>query len=76
MKESVLDETTLYKFRHLLETNGLNKCFFEAINRVMVQSDHIMNATIIDAPSSMKIRRKHAIRRCTRPEKATYGALA
>ena len=82
MKESVPDETTLYKFRHLLETNDLNKCFFEAINRVMVQSDHIMkggtivDATIIDAPSSMKIRRKHAIRRCTRPEKATYGALA
>ena len=60
MKESVPDETTLYKFRHLLETNGLNKCFFEAINRVMVQSDHIMNGgtivdtTIIDVPSSTK----------------------
>ena len=60
MKESVPDETTLYKFRHLLETNDLNKCFFEAINRVMVQSDHIMNGgtivdtTIIDVPSSTK----------------------
>ena len=60
MKESVSDETTLCKFRHLLEVNGLNKLFFEAINRVMVQSGHMMkdrtivDATIIDAPSSAK----------------------
>ena len=42
------------------EVNGLNKLFFEAINRVMVQSGHMMkggtiaDATIIDAPSSTK----------------------
>ena len=60
LKESVPDETTLCKFRHLLEVNGLNKLFFEAINRVMVQSGHMMkdrtivDATIIDAPSSAK----------------------
>lgn len=60
MKESVPDETTLCKFRHLLEVNGLNKLFFEAINRVMVQSGHMMkdrtivDTTIIDAPSSAK----------------------
>ena len=36
MTESVPDETTLCKFRHLLEANGLNKLFFDAINRVMV----------------------------------------
>ena len=60
LKESVQDETTLCKFRHLLEVNGLNKLFFEAINRVMVQSGHMMkggtivDATIIDAPSSTK----------------------
>ena len=82
MKESVPDETTLCKFRHLLEVNGLNKLFFEAINRAMVQSGHMMkggtivDATIIDVPSSAKNARKHAIRRCTRPEKATCGALA
>ena len=60
LKESVPDETTLCKFRHLLEVNGLNKLSFEAINRVMVQSGHMMkdrtivDATIIDAPSSAK----------------------
>ena len=31
MTETVPDETTLCKFRHLLETNGLNKLFFDAI---------------------------------------------
>ncbi len=60
LKEQVPDETTLCKFRHLLEQHGLNKVFFEAINRVMVATGHIMkggtivDATIIDAPSSTK----------------------
>ena len=42
MTESVPDETTLCKFRHLLEANGLNKLFFDAINRVMVATGHMM----------------------------------
>ena len=60
MTESVPDETTLCKFRHLLEEHGLNKLFFDAINRVMVETGHmlkggtIVDATIIDAPSSTK----------------------
>ena len=60
MTEAVPDETTLCKFRHLLEENGLNKLFFDAINRVMVQAGHMMkggtivDATIINAPSSTK----------------------
>ena len=53
-------ETTLCKFRHLLETNDLNKLFFDAINRVMTQTGHMMkggtivDAAIISAPSSTK----------------------
>lgn len=60
MTEAVPDETTLCKFRHLLEANDLNKLFFDAINRVMVQTGHMMkggtivDATIISAPSSTK----------------------
>ena len=42
MTEAVPDETTLCKFRHLLEENELNKLFFDAINRVMVQTGHMM----------------------------------
>lgn len=60
LKDSVPDETTLCNFRHLLEEHGLNKLFFDAINRVMVATGHIMrggtivDAAIIDAPSSTK----------------------
>ncbi len=60
MTEAVPDETMLCKFRHLLEGNGLNKLFFDSINRVMVQTGHMMkggtivDATIINAPSSTK----------------------
>ena len=60
MTEAVPDETTLCKFRHLLEANGLNKLFFDAINHGMVQTGHMMkggtivDATIINAPSSTK----------------------
>lgn len=64
MTGDVPDETTLCKFRHLLEENGLNKLFFDAINRVMVKSGHMMrggtivDATIINAPSSTKNARR------------------
>ena len=60
MTEAVPDETTLCKFRHLLEKNERNKLFFGAINRVMVQTGHMMkggtivDATIVNAPSSTK----------------------
>ena len=58
--DSVPDETTLCNFRHLLEEHELNRQFFEAISQVMTESGHIMkggtivDATIIDAPSSTK----------------------
>lgn len=60
MNETVPDETTLCKFRHLLEEKSLNKLFFDAINRVMEATGHMMkgrtivDATIINAPSSTK----------------------
>ena len=59
-EQDVPDATTLLKFRHLLERHQLNKAFFDAINRVMVESGHMMkggtivDATIIQAPSSTK----------------------
>lgn len=59
-EEQVPDATTLLKFRHLLERNHLGEAFFAAIKRVMDESGHIMHggtivdATIIEAPSSTK----------------------
>jgi IS5 family transposase len=60
MTENVPDETTLCKFRHLLKENGLNELFFDAINRVMTATGHMMkcsaivDATIINASSFTK----------------------
>ena len=59
-EEDAPDATTLLKFRHLLVRNGITKLFFDAINRVMAATGHIMkggtivDATIINAPSSTK----------------------
>jgi IS5 family transposase len=59
-EEDAPDATTLLKFRHLLEEHDLNKAFFDAINRVMVETGHMMkggtivDATILNAPSSTK----------------------
>lgn len=63
-EEQAPDATTLLKFRHLLEENNIGEEFFKAINRVMEATGHIMHggtivdATIINAPSSTKNKEK------------------
>ncbi len=58
--EQVPDATTLLKFRHLLEENHLGEQMFKAINYVleqggaMMKGGTIVDATIINAPSSTK----------------------
>jgi IS5 family transposase len=60
LEEDAPDSTTLLKFRRLLEQHGISKLFFEAINRVMVESGHmlkggtVVDATIINASPSTK----------------------
>ena len=59
-RESVPDATTLLGFRHLLEAKGLQKELFETINALLRERGLMMNqgtlvdASIIDAPSSTK----------------------
>ena len=59
-EEHVPDATTLLKFRHLLEENHLGEQMFKAINYVleqggaMMKGGTIVDATIINAPSSTK----------------------
>jgi len=59
-EEPVPDETTVCKFRHLLEQNDLTKKLFYAVNHYLalkgmkVNSGTIVDATIISAPSSTK----------------------
>ena len=58
--EQVPDATTLLRFRHLLEKNHLGEQMFKAINYVleqggaMMKGGTIVDATIINAPSSTK----------------------
>ena len=59
-EEQAPDATTLLKFRHMIEANGIGKILFDAINRVLTQCGRMMkggtivDATIINAPSSTK----------------------
>jgi len=56
----VPDETTILRFRHLLEAHRLTAALFEAVNglltekRLLLKSGTIVDATIIAAPSSTK----------------------
>jgi len=58
--EQVPDATTLLKFRHIIEENGIGKMLFDAQNRFFNEHGYIMrggsivDATIIAAPSSTK----------------------
>ena len=59
-REPVPDETTVCKFRHLLEKHDLGKRMFEEIGRHLqacgfqVAKGTIVDATILSAPSSTK----------------------
>jgi IS5 family transposase len=56
----VPDETTVYRFRHLLETHDLGRRLFDKVQRrlaakgLKVATGTILDATIINAPSSTK----------------------
>ena len=63
-REAAPDETTVCKFRHLLEAHNLGKQLFALIagyldeNGMKVSRGTIVDATIIDAPASTKNRKK------------------
>ncbi len=59
-EEVVPDESTILRFRHLLEQHGLTQAIFDAVQdlleerRLLLRSGTIVDATIIAAPSSTK----------------------
>jgi IS5 family transposase len=59
-EEAVPDETTICKFRHLLEKHKLGKSLLTAVNQylhengIKIRRGTIVDATIISAPSSTK----------------------
>src|SRR6202045_3302829 len=74
------DETTVCRFRHLLEKHDLGGLMLEAVNvhlearGIRIATGTIVDATIIHAPSSTKTSPASATRRCIRPGRATSGA--
>ena len=58
--DRIPDETTILNFRHLLERHDLTEAFFSEVNAhlaekgVRLRSGTLVDATIIDAPSSTK----------------------
>ena len=77
--EPVPDESTLMRFRHLLEHNGLGEKIFEEVGRVLlsrglkVSKGTIVDATIIAAPVPRRTPRAAATRRCIRRSRASSG---
>jgi IS5 family transposase len=59
-REPVPDETTECRFRHLLEEHNLGRRLFDEVQRhlaakgLKVATGRIVDATIINAPSSIK----------------------
>jgi IS5 family transposase len=59
-EDKIPDESTILRFRHLLEKHGLTEAIFEAVKdllaekRLMLRAGTIVDATIIAAPSSTK----------------------
>lgn len=77
--DAIPDESTILRFRHLLEKHGLAEAMFEEIKDLLEQkgllmkSGTIVDATIIAAPSSTKNSTRSATRRCGRPRRAMPG---
>jgi IS5 family transposase len=63
-EEPVPDETTVCRFRHLLERHGLGEKLFQQVHRhlerqgIRISTGTIVDATIISAPSSTKNQQK------------------
>ena len=82
-EDALPDETTILRFRHLLEQHRLTEKIFAAINRLLdehgllLKAGTIVDATIISAPSSTKnaTQRRDPEMRQTRKGNAWYFGM-
>ena len=81
-REPVPDETTVCRFRHLLEEHDLGRQLFDEVQRhladkgLKVATGTIVDATIISAPSSTKNAAKARDHEIIRPRRAISGISA
>ena len=74
-REPVPYETTVCKFRHLLEEHGLGRAMFDAVTQHLRPSARAPSWTpsLSRRPRRRRTRRVRAIRRCIRRRKASSG---
>jgi IS5 family transposase len=81
-REPVPDETTMCRFRHLLEGHDLGRRLFEKVqqhlaeNGLKIATGTIVDATCISAPASTKNAAKARDPRCARPKRVASGTSA
>ncbi len=69
-------------FRHLLERKGLARKLFKEVNQwlteagVLLKEGTLVDATIIEAPTSTKNKTGERDPRCIKPRKGMNGTLA
>ena len=80
--DRIPDETTILNFRHLMERHGLTEAIFADVNAhladkgITLRSGTLVDATIIDAPSSTKNQARARDPEMSSTKKATIGILA
>ncbi len=76
------DESTILRFRHLLEEHKLAEQMFQHINELLaargllLKAGTAVDATLIARPAPPRTRTRRAIPRCTPARRATTGTLA
>ena len=81
-REPAPDETTMCRFRHLLEAHELGRRLFEEVHRhlessgIKVAKGTIVDATIITRRPRPRTPTRRAIRTCIRPRRAISGTSA
>ena len=82
LDKAIPDRTTIMNFRHLLEQHELARKIFSTVNHwlaecgVLMTQGTLVDATIIQAPSSTKTNTTAVMKTCTRPRKVTSGTSA
>jgi IS5 family transposase len=80
--EASPDETTICKFRHLIEEKGMAKKIFASVNEhlkaqgIKIGNETIVDATIITSPSSTKNNNKECDPEMHQTKKTISGILA